>query len=139
VPTYSNDTTMQISDSGIVFDPGDEKAVNIYLYNPNLTLVSHSPYIETIIVSDSYSANVGIMEEYTWAYPEVDGRSKLEISISATSGDIKVFINTEDAEYVAVNSGEELTFNAMAFNTNKIIIEGSSGAATGIINIRKLN
>jgi len=139
MPTYSNNTTMQISDSGIVFDPGDEKAVNIYLYNPNLTLVSHSPYIEMIIVSDTYSANVGVIKEYTWAYPEVDGRSELEVDISATSGDIKVFINTYNAEYIAVNSGERLLFNVMAFNTNKIIIEGSTGAASGTINIRKLN
>ncbi|WP_333640940.1 hypothetical protein [Mesotoga prima] len=139
MPTYSNDTTMQISDSGIVFNPGDEKAVNIYLYNPNLTLVSHSPYIEMIIFSDTYSVNVGVTEEYTWSYPEVDGRSKLEVDISATSGDIKVFINTHDAEYIAVNSGEKLLFNVMAFNTNKIIIEGATGAASGTINIRKLN
>ena len=57
MPTYRNDTTAQVNTSGILFAPGAEKETNVYLYNSNLTFVSHEPYITSVIESSDFSVD----------------------------------------------------------------------------------
>lgn len=138
MPTYKNNTTMQVNASGILFAPGAQKETNLYLYNDNLTFISHEPYITSVIASEDFSVDAVTAEEYTWDSTQVNNRSQVEISISVASGLIKVFLNTETDQYISVRELETITLKVFVYNTNKVIIIGDGGAATGNIVVRKV-
>jgi len=49
-----------------------------------------------------------------------------------------VFLNTETDQYISVRELETITLKVFVYNTNKVIIIGDGGAATGNIAIRKV-
>jgi len=133
MPIYKNNSDIQQKVSGIIFDAGEQKEVDCYLYDDDLELIDEAP--APVVITNS-----GTFELMTDAEEEIELNNTeecmLDVIIQAPDGGIELYHNVTTNNSIEFKGVYQDTISSKYLQ--KIIIKAKEDNVKGSYFIKKV-
>jgi len=93
MPIYKNNSDIKQKVSGIIFDAGEQKEVDCYLYDDDLELINEAPV--PFVITDSGLLQLSVDEVEIISLNNTED-CILDVIVQATTGGIKLYHNSTE-------------------------------------------